>query len=412
MDAKVIVPAIVVAIVNISAQTVAISGKVTTNNGKGISGAVVTLASTKLSVTTDASGAYSLSGALAVNHALILPGSEAISLNNGSVAVRLVQQAPLRIELFDVQGNLLKRAVDRVASAGTYRFDLMKPQLSRNMMVIRVGIGQQIHGFRYFPLTGGKCAITTPVASSTGRQLVKLQAIQDTLIAAATRYTTKRVAITSYQGTVDIALDTADTEITIPGNVILSEGFEGDLSSYRQITYMTGQGLMSITTQQAHSGKGSLTSDSNNTGIKRMIDPSIDDSIAGLLFYLMAAKASQTNFLVAICKPGSSANGLFTIMGMGIDMSDSLRCVYEDAPADPSNKYKNIAPLSLNTWYKCKIEYGYSAATLTYFLNDAVVYAIAAPSPMTLHTFVVMRDSLGAAGPSEYYIDDVAIYKR
>jgi hypothetical protein len=40
------------------------------------------------------------------------------------------------------------------------------------------------------------------------------------------------------------------------------------------------------------------------------------------------------------------------------------------------------------------------------------VRTIPALNPMTLHMFVVMRDSLGAAGPSGYYIDDVAIYKR
>jgi hypothetical protein len=210
----------------------------------------------------------------------------------------------------------------------------------------------------------------------------------------------------------DNGTDPAAFDDKVRGNVILSEGFEGDLSNYKQITYVPGQGIMSISTQQAHSGKGSLTSDSNNTGIKRVIDPSIDDSIAGLQFYLKATKTSHDNTIVAICKMGSSANGLFTIMGMGIDRSDSLKCVYESAPADPSNEYKNFAPLTLNTWYKCKIEYDYSATTLTYFLNDAIVHTIPAMNPMTLHTFVVMRDSLGAQGPSGCYIDDVKIYKR
>ena len=97
----------------------------------------------------------------------------------------------------------------------------------------------------------------------------------------------------------------------VPGTAILSEGFEGDLSNYRQITYDPGiQGMMSISTQHAHSGKSSLTSDSNNTSIKRVISPSIDDSIAGLQFYLMATTAAHTNFFAAICKPGSSASSM------------------------------------------------------------------------------------------------------
>jgi hypothetical protein len=201
------------------------------------------------------------------------------------------------------------------------------------------------------------------------------------------------------------------------GNVILSEGFEGDSTyldsnNYRQITYGPAQGRMSISTEHAHSGKSSLTSDSNNTGIKKGISPSIDDSIAGLQFYLMATMAAHTDFIVAICKPGSSANGLFTIIGMGIDMSDSLKYVYENTPGDPINEHKNFSALTLNKWYKCKIEYDYSDTTLTYFLDNDTVYTRTAPSPMTLQTLVAIRDSLGAKGPSGYYVDDIIVYKR
>ena len=203
-----------------------------------------------------------------------------------------------------------------------------------------------------------------------------------------------------------------NTPDPVPGAVILSEGFEGDLSVYKQITYDAAQGMMSISTQHAYSGKGSLSSDSNNTGIKARFDPSIDDSIAGLQFYLMATMAAHTNFIAAICKQGSSANGLFTIFGLGIDKSDSLKYVFENAPLDPMNEQKNFAPLKLNKWYKCKIEYNYTDTTLTYFVDNAEVYSRGVPNPMTLQVFIVMRDDLGAQGPAGYYVDDVAVYKR
>jgi len=200
---------------------------------------------------------------------------------------------------------------------------------------------------------------------------------------------------------------------TVPGNVILSEEFEGDLSNYNQITYVDGQGKMSISTQQARFGKGSLTSDSNNTGIKRLFDEPIQDSIAGLQFYLKATKAAQTNLLVAMGKTGSSATGLFTIIGMGIDKSGSLQCVYEENPFDPAvQERRNVTTLTLNKWYKCKVEYNYDDTTLTYSVDDAIVYQRGAPSPMTLQIFFAMRDSLGAQGPSGYYVDNVSIYKR
>ena len=196
------------------------------------------------------------------------------------------------------------------------------------------------------------------------------------------------------------------------GNVIFSEGFEGGLSNYRQVSYYDQDGMMSISTKYARSGKGSLTSDSNNTSIQRTMDPAITDSIAGLQFYLMATSAAQTNFIAAICLPGSSSNGLFTIFGMGIDKSDSLKYVYEKAPNDIANESKTFAALKFFKWYKCKIEYNYSDTTLTYYVDDAVVGTRNAPSPMSLQRFVVMRDGLGAQGPAGYYIDDVTIYKR
>lgn len=197
----------------------------------------------------------------------------------------------------------------------------------------------------------------------------------------------------------------------LPGKVILSEGFEGNLENYNQVTYHPEDGKMSISTQYAHSGKGSLTSDSNYTGIKTRIDPALDDSIAGVQFYLMATKASQTNLLVAICKPGSSASGLFTIIGMGIDKSDSLKYVYESAPGDSANSvYKNFAALTFNKWYKCKIEYDFPNSNLIFYLDDGIVHQQKTENPLFLSYFAAMRDGLGAKGPSGYYIDDLAIY--
>lgn len=210
----------------------------------------------------------------------------------------------------------------------------------------------------------------------------------------------------------DNGTDPAALDDKVQGSVILSEGFEGNLSDYKQITYQPGQGMMSISTQHARFGKGALTSDSNNTGIKKMFDPSIYDSIAGLQFYLMATKAAHTNFIAALCQTGSSANGLFTVFGMGIDKSDSLKYVFENAPLDPMNEQKNFAPLTLNKWYKCKIEYNFTDTTLTYTVDKDTVYQRGVPNPMGLQIFVVMRDSLGAQGPSGCYIDNVNVYKR
>jgi hypothetical protein len=207
-----------------------------------------------------------------------------------------------------------------------------------------------------------------------------------------------------------------------PRHVILSEGFEGnnlDSAGYTKIYNPRAYGPMSITTNAAHSGTYSLTSDSNNTGLRKWLDSAISDSIAGLEFYLMAANAGQTDFFAAIVTMGTSAgmlnNGFSTVLGMGIDKSDSLWYTfqkYDNPQADSDLVYKNFAALEFNKWYKCTMEYDFAAQKLTYSLDDRVVFTKGASGIAKLDMFITMRDSVGAQGPKDYFIDDITIYKR
>lgn len=198
---------------------------------------------------------------------------------------------------------------------------------------------------------------------------------------------------------------------TVPGNVVLSEGFEDGTTPLLQYTYAPGWGIMSRTTGHARTGSYSLTSDSNRTGIKIHFDI-IADSIAGLQFYLMATMAEQVNFGAAIARSGSAWDGMFSIFGMGIGKSDSLQYIYQYQPDDPTNEQKNFAPLHFNKWYQCRIEYDFNTNTLTYFLDGTVVGTKTPPSVASLTMFLTMRDELGLPGPSGYYIDDISVYKR
>jgi hypothetical protein len=207
-----------------------------------------------------------------------------------------------------------------------------------------------------------------------------------------------------------------------PRHVILSEGFEGDnldSSGYTKLYNPRMYGPMSITTKAAHKSTYSLTSDSNNTGLRKWLDNPISDSIAGLEFYLMAANAGQTDFFAAIVTMGTSAgmlnNGFSTVLGMGIDKSDSLWYTfqkYDNPQADSDLVYNNFAALEFNKWYKCTMEYDFAAQKLTCSLDDRVVFTKGASGIAKLDMFITMRDSLGAQGPKGYFIDDITIYKR
>ena len=196
----------------LKAQTIALSGKVTDESDKGIKGAVVALKSKNLADTTDAAGAYSISDEISsVNNRTILSGADAISLKNGIVTVRLTKPDQVRMEIFDMKGNLLESVLEKPTTAGNLRFDAMKHCFAANMMVIRISIGQRTTSFRFLPFASGQSAVTSSaIFTSTGERLAKQQASVDELEVSAAGYITKKVPITSYEGTVDVSLEMED----------------------------------------------------------------------------------------------------------------------------------------------------------------------------------------------------------
>ncbi len=196
-------------VVSISAQTIALSGKVTNQSGKPIANAVVALVTKGLLDTTDAAGTFSFSSGTGVNFSTPqLSGDGVISVKNGIVMVNLTKMSPVKIELFDMRGKLLGRVIDNYVSAGNYKFDMMRLPLATSMMMVRVMVGQNTFNFRSLPFAKGHQTVTSSAVSSMGGVLAKLQAEIDSLKVSATGYTSKTVMITSYDLTVDISLDT------------------------------------------------------------------------------------------------------------------------------------------------------------------------------------------------------------
>jgi hypothetical protein len=193
----------------VSSQTISLSGKVSNQSGKAISGAIVMLSGQKLVDTTDAAGAYSLSGGTATkNPSPVLPSSEKISFSNSIVVLSLTQPAAIGIEIFDIKGNMLERSFGHAASAGDYRFDMINRPFATSVMLIRVSIGQRASTFRYVPMENGKRMVAASDAYSNGWDgLAKSQAVVDSLKVTASGYVSKAVAISFYQGAVNINLD-------------------------------------------------------------------------------------------------------------------------------------------------------------------------------------------------------------
>ncbi|MBN1577745.1 MAG: carboxypeptidase regulatory-like domain-containing protein [Chitinispirillaceae bacterium] len=231
-------------------QSINISGTVINKKGNPIKGAIVSLAGQKSlkKDTTDAQGKYLISNAtFLVTPTPILPSVEKISLINGMIVLNLTKPAPVKIEMFDMKGNLLDKVLNHPKSAGDYRFDMVTHPLAANMMIIRASIGARTSTLRYLPLNICRRTIASSNAAySTGGRLAKTQAAIDTLKVLHSNYISTDTAISSYQGEVNITLDSIELAkfsffvTSLKGLQTLSgsdKGFGGDLRFGK-----TGQG--------------------------------------------------------------------------------------------------------------------------------------------------------------------------
>jgi hypothetical protein len=184
---------------------------VSNQTGKPVSGAIITLVRQKLIDTTSATGAYSFGGTSGIIVSPALPNTGNIAMRNGVLSLKLTESAPVQIEILDIGGHTLAKLLNGHVVAGDYRFDISAKPLSTQILVVSVTIDRRTSTFRYLPVPGTmQHKVTSSVVSSNGgeRALVTVAASVDTLLVSKAGYATKVTPITSYQGTVNITLDT------------------------------------------------------------------------------------------------------------------------------------------------------------------------------------------------------------
>jgi poly(3-hydroxybutyrate) depolymerase len=185
-----------------NAQTVInLGGVVSNTKGQPVANAIVTLARQAMKDTTAADGKYLFSKTVAVKLPALVPQTEEISINNGVLQFTLSNSSPVKVEIFDVKGNLLKKEVVKSAAAGAYRFDIAKNCPATNLLVVKAAIGKREVSFPYVTLHSGKYSLNRSgaYASPFGGGLAQMAAVLDTLKITATGFQTKSVTITSYE---------------------------------------------------------------------------------------------------------------------------------------------------------------------------------------------------------------------
>jgi len=196
----------------IAAQSVNITGKVANRAGGPIANAIVTLVKQALRDTTGTDGAYKLSVSAGIELPLLVPKVQSITMYKDFLDFSLPNPASVKVEIFNVQGNLLKKEFLPNASKGFYRFNVEDDSRTANVLVVRVSLGHEAYTFRYFPLRNG--AVVANQSNGSGARvdkkgLAKITAITDTLRTTANGFMTNVKAINSYSQVVDVTLDSA-----------------------------------------------------------------------------------------------------------------------------------------------------------------------------------------------------------
>jgi glucuronoarabinoxylan endo-1,4-beta-xylanase len=198
---------------NIQTVSAAVSGKVSNQAGAAIANAILSYANAAGKDTTGTDGLYTLPAPTSVTEfPLLKPQSTTITLHRDFLDFSILTPSPVKFEIFDVNGTLLKKELLQNAQAGFYRYNIAEISHTAKLLVIRASIGQDKMMFRYVPLNSGKYSVNSSAQNSvpaSGR-LAKITVISDTIKVTANGYKAKAVAITSYDNSAqNITLDTA-----------------------------------------------------------------------------------------------------------------------------------------------------------------------------------------------------------
>lgn len=199
--------------------------------------------------------------------------------------------------------------------------------------------------------------------------------------------------------------------------VVYADGFEGDLSKWED-HYMINIGdnypHMRITTAAAHSGTHSITTDSNRTGLVYDLANRAETGTVGVQFYIMAQAAGQINFSVIIGQNAGSSGGLGKQFGIGFDSSGYIKTVMYDMFSGENDSL--ISAIQYGHWYKCVVEFNWTAATITFSIDGNKVRTMGLPTQdmMGIDRLLVFRgiDGSMSEGPKQYYADDIVLYTK
>lgn len=199
------------------AQSIHLHGRVSNVAGQPVADASVELVKQGIRDATGPDGLYSITKLSASMQPKSSTHTEHIRLDKGVLEFTVSRTSAVKIEVHDLNGSTLDRKSLSDAQPGVHRFDLASRTMANRMLIVQASIGPFVRTFRYIPSQTDVAERGSSNGSipSAGRELASLATESDTLKVSAIGHATKKIAIASYDTTVDVILE-ADPNVGVP----------------------------------------------------------------------------------------------------------------------------------------------------------------------------------------------------
>lgn len=219
---KILCCVILFSIINLQAQSVDISGTVTTTfTSLPVQNATVSLVNQGVSVLTDTAGRYVFFYTSAGNSRFENSAAAVLKFSKSSLSFSLNKdEQVVRVEVYGMNGKHIQTVVNKKLLRGLYSFPLSRDKLSSQMYLVVFSVDGTTTQYRYLNIPGMntyslRSGAAQSAAASNGPALARLAPAVDTLMVFKAGYLRQRFPITTYTGVYDFYLDTICAMIMI-----------------------------------------------------------------------------------------------------------------------------------------------------------------------------------------------------
>lgn len=187
-----------------------VRGKITSQAGRALANAKVSIDAKGFSATTAADGSYSI----VTSPSSVSPDAIAVrrtfSLQEGVLSLQVDQAVPVDVQFFDLGGSRLR--VDKLTSGtdGVHRWNLASIAQGSTTLLVRTRIGGVEATYRYVRMgTGSGTLASLAGPGQAAGMLGRTLAVTDSLKVTVNGFRTRSVPLSSLDTTVNLSLDTA-----------------------------------------------------------------------------------------------------------------------------------------------------------------------------------------------------------